>query len=346
VGRWLSSFPDESVARSPRLALCAASAALLAPDLSGAERWVGAAANALALEDADAPQTLAGGVAMVRAASGRDGLRRMGRVAGQAGSLLGSESPWSGFCWLLQGVADHVAGERAKARSELTVGAGSSAMPMAQCLCLAQLAIMDGEDAAWDRAADRLTNASELVSTSWLGDEPHAALVFAVSAWIAGRRGRGDEAKRDLTRAIHVLDHFDGFMPWYEVETRLVIARASIGLADVLSARASLSRASRVLRRLPDAPGFHAWLDDGWAEIDEHGASALAGPASLTIAELRILRFLPTHLSFREIGERLHVSTNTVKTQAHSVYGKLGAASRSQAVAEASALGLIEAAVV
>jgi LuxR family maltose regulon positive regulatory protein len=91
---------------------------------------------------------------------------------------------------------------------------------------------------------------------------------------------------------------------------------------------------------------FHRWLDDGWAEIDEHSASALSGPASLTIAELRILRFLPTHLSFREIGERLHVSTNTVKTQAHAVYGKLGVASRSEAVARASALGLIEAAVV
>jgi len=64
------------------------------------------------------------------------------------------------------------------------------------------------------------------------------------------------------------------------------------------------------------------------------------------MAELRVLRFLPTHLSFREIGERLHVSENTVKSQAHAVYAKLGASSRSQAVAQASALGLIDAAVI
>ena len=101
-----------------------------------------------------------------------------------------------------------------------------------------------------------------------------------------------------------------------------------------------------MLRRLPDAPELHSWLDAGWADVDEHSASALTGPASLTIAELRILRFLPTHLSFREIGERLQVSTNTVKTQAHAVYGKLGAASRSEAVTNANALGLIQASVV
>ena len=53
---------------------------------------------------------------------------------------------------------------------------------------------------------------------------------------------------------------------------------------------------------------------------------------SLTTAELRVLRFLPSHLSFREIAARLHVSANTVKTQAHAVYRKLDASSRSGAV--------------
>ena len=62
-----------------------------------------------------------------------------------------------------------------------------------------------------------------------------------------------------------------------------------------------------------------------------------AAPALLTTAELRILGYLPTHLSFREIADRLYVSANTVKTQAHAVYRKLDAASRSEAVARAHA---------
>jgi LuxR family maltose regulon positive regulatory protein len=68
----------------------------------------------------------------------------------------------------------------------------------------------------------------------------------------------------------------------------------------------------------------------------------LSGSAALTIAELRVLRFLPSHLSFPEIGLRLHVSTNTIKTQAHAVYRKLGVRSRSQAVMRASEIGLLE----
>ena len=65
--------------------------------------------------------------------------------------------------------------------------------------------------------------------------------------------------------------------------------------------------------------------------------------SGLTPAELRLLPMLSTHLSFKEIGERLHVSRNTIKTQAISVYRKLGVSSRSEAVALAEELGLVEA---
>jgi LuxR family maltose regulon positive regulatory protein len=55
---------------------------------------------------------------------------------------------------------------------------------------------------------------------------------------------------------------------------------------------------------------------------------------------LRLLPLLPTHLSFREIGERLYLSRNTVKTQVYSVYRKLGVSSRSDAVTRTHELGL------
>ena len=61
----------------------------------------------------------------------------------------------------------------------------------------------------------------------------------------------------------------------------------------------------------------------------------------LTRAELRLLPLLATHLSFREIGARLYVSRNTVKTQAISVYRKLGVSSRSDAIEHAVRLGLV-----
>jgi LuxR family maltose regulon positive regulatory protein len=65
--------------------------------------------------------------------------------------------------------------------------------------------------------------------------------------------------------------------------------------------------------------------------------------AALTTAESRLLPLLTTHLSFREIGERLYVSRNTVKSQAISVYRKLNASCRSEAVARAIEFGLVDA---
>jgi len=66
------------------------------------------------------------------------------------------------------------------------------------------------------------------------------------------------------------------------------------------------------------------------------------GGSGLTPAELRLLPLLSTHLSFREIGERLFVSRNTIKTQAISVYRKLGVSSRTQAIDRAVELGLLK----
>ena len=73
-------------------------------------------------------------------------------------------------------------------------------------------------------------------------------------------------------------------------------------------------------------------------EVAEIGAAGVG----LTPAELRLLPFLCTHLSFGEIGEKLYVSRNTIKTQAISVYRKLGVTSRSDAIDCAARLGLVD----
>jgi LuxR family maltose regulon positive regulatory protein len=52
---------------------------------------------------------------------------------------------------------------------------------------------------------------------------------------------------------------------------------------------------------------------------------------------------LCTRLSFPEIGEELFLSPNTVKSQAISIYRKLGVSNRSQAVTQSRGLGLLEA---
>ena len=68
----------------------------------------------------------------------------------------------------------------------------------------------------------------------------------------------------------------------------------------------------------------------------------LAGASALTAAELRLLPLLSTHLSAPEIAAELFLSLHTIKAQMRSIYRKLGASSRSQAIARARELGLLE----
>jgi LuxR family maltose regulon positive regulatory protein len=69
--------------------------------------------------------------------------------------------------------------------------------------------------------------------------------------------------------------------------------------------------------------------------------SSITLSVPLTTAELRVLRYLPTQLSFPEIAGGLFVSRHTIKTQALAVYHKLGVSSRTAAVDRARDLGLL-----
>jgi LuxR family transcriptional regulator, maltose regulon positive regulatory protein len=62
---------------------------------------------------------------------------------------------------------------------------------------------------------------------------------------------------------------------------------------------------------------------------------------ALTHGETRVLSYLPTNLSAREIAGELYLSVNTVKTHQRHLYQKLGARSRTEAVGQARALGLL-----
>ncbi len=66
-----------------------------------------------------------------------------------------------------------------------------------------------------------------------------------------------------------------------------------------------------------------------------------AAELGITPRELEILQAMADGLSNREIGERLFVSENTVKTHAGRLFSKLSAQRRTQAVQLAKEAGLI-----
>jgi two-component system nitrate/nitrite response regulator NarL len=68
-------------------------------------------------------------------------------------------------------------------------------------------------------------------------------------------------------------------------------------------------------------------------------APVLAEP--LTPREGEVLQLLAEGLTNRRIGERLGISEHTAKFHVNAILGKLGASSRSEAVAQATRLGLV-----
>jgi LuxR family maltose regulon positive regulatory protein len=75
--------------------------------------------------------------------------------------------------------------------------------------------------------------------------------------------------------------------------------------------------------------------------LDEKSSEPPRLVAELSERETEVLRYLPTMLNASEIAVELHVSVNTVKAHLRSIYRKLGAARRREAVVRARALRLL-----
>ena len=332
---WLGRFSDEDITGHPALALAAAHSQLARGRGDLAAHWSAAAASAAA---PSAP--VEAGLAMLRAALANDGIVRMRHDAAAAYALEPDTSPWRSLCCLLTGTADLLLGRPDDAVRELEQGARRAAVaaPDAHALCLTQLAVLALTEDDWEAAAALITRARAQVDRHGLAGSATVALVFAASAVVRAQRGRVDEARSDLDAALRLQAMLIDFAPWYEIELRVLVARAAIRLSDVNVAKTALVEASRLMRLAPEAATLQAWLQEAWARHDAFG-----GPSAvLTTAELRIMRYLPTHLSFREIAAREYVSSNTVKSQANAVYRKLNVSCRSEAVTRAQAIGLLD----
>jgi LuxR family transcriptional regulator, maltose regulon positive regulatory protein len=142
-----------------------------------------------------------------------------------------------------------------------------------------------------------------------------------------------------VVRDGHLDDHVSSSLV-YAVAARVALRRGDAPAARQHLARAVLGQARDVVHLRPDLGNLPAQVEE-LRSVLEVAREALPGSSSLSTAELRLVPWLSTHLSFREIGERLYVSQHTVKTQAISVYRKLGASSRSEAVQRLQEIGLL-----
>jgi LuxR family maltose regulon positive regulatory protein len=152
-----------------------------------------------------------------------------------------------------------------------------------------------------------------------------------------------DKARRQIAVAETVVPGLTYVLPWLAVQVRVELGHAYITLRDRDAAMRALAEVREIVAVKPKLGVLNREVDAFAEEVEAMPAPASSRSSGLTAAELRLLPLLSTHLSFREIGERLYVSRNTIKTQAISVYRKLGVSSRSEAIDRAAELGLVEA---
>ena len=207
----------------------------------------------------------------------------------------------------------------------------------------AQLADLDMDHGRWDSAEQRVRQALATIEAHRTEDYPTSALGYAAAARLALHTHDHARTVDLLTRGMRARTFSTYAFPTLAVRVRLRLARTSWATADVAAVRHLLREIDDVLLRRPALGVLVDEVADLRKSFDAAGhatASTVPGPP-LTPAELRLLPYLQTHLTIREIGERLFVSRNTASSEIGSIYRKLGVSSRSAAVERAVDRGLL-----
>ena len=309
---------------------------------SAAERWAAAAERVSSAGTLPDGSTMESTLAYLRAILSRDGVDEMRRDAQIAWEGLSPASPYRATMLHTEGISYLVQGDHDRADPILAhafdVATGANALPLA-ALILAERCIVAAQRDRWAEVATLAQRAVAIVEAGRFEDYWTSALVYAWAARAALHRGDIPKARYYVGRAARLRPLLTYALPVVSVQALLELARAYIALADPGGSAAVLGQVQEILQQRPDLGVLPKLAEELQSKLAKIKAVAV-GASSLTAAELRLLPLLSTHLSFREIGERLHLSSNTVKTQAYSVYRKLGVSSRSGAVTRTRELGL------
>jgi LuxR family transcriptional regulator, maltose regulon positive regulatory protein len=184
-----------------------------------------------------------------------------------------------------------------------------------------------------DRAADLLAD---------IADCPERTLLVARAELAAGR------PEKVPVLLAEVCATPDDRRRWFEATA--LSARAAAEVGDLAGARRALGEVAAAARR---EGAVRTFLEEGFDLLDPTAVPATTPAASLrpnghvgvieplSERELSVLRYLPSRLSNREIGDELYVSLNTVKSHLKTIYRKLDVERRDDAVRRARQMGLI-----
>jgi LuxR family maltose regulon positive regulatory protein len=121
----------------------------------------------------------------------------------------------------------------------------------------------------------------------------------------------------------------------------LALAPVQTALGDRAGGRAALAEARAILEAFPDGGIIPELLERQERKLRARKPREGRLDGELTERELDVLHLLEGELSTRKIAQSLYVAPSTIRTQVKSIYRKLGVSTRSAAVDEGHARGLI-----
>jgi LuxR family transcriptional regulator, maltose regulon positive regulatory protein len=256
------------------------------------------------------------------------------RKLAEAGVVRPAAQALQGLACVLSGDLD---GGDAFFEEAFRVG-GNVGVPDALAAILAERALVAMARNQWSQAEVFAGQARAILRQVGMED----ALICAVQARVALHRGDVAAAGQELVTAQRARPRLTYAQSHLAVQARLELARVHLALGDIAAARTLTREIDDVIKHRPGLGTLVGEAQALRARLSKERTPSTRGASSLTTAELRVLPLLATHLSFPEIGAELFLSPNTIKSQAVSLYRKLGVATRSQAVARSRELALLD----
>ncbi len=328
--RWLSGCSEEQIESAPSLALAAASVCMRMGELEKAQRY-GAAAGAANAETTNEVLTF-------RSALAPRGVRQMlsdGELVCEARRTASARCRLEGA--LAVGTAHLLLGRPGVAadtlRASLVLSRGRPDLAHVRIQCLGYLAFAAARTDDWSIARKAAQEAAALSAEAGLDDALPGGIALTARALVLAHDGHLERAGAELARARRVRNLFGGTR-WMQADINIHWGNLSLDTGDRLAAQEHIDVARAALAGYEDPGMLVCRLED----LERRRCSLT--DLHITRAEVRVLPFLPTHLSIKEIAAQLFVSPATVKTHVSSVYAKLDASTRSEAVARMHELGL------
>jgi LuxR family maltose regulon positive regulatory protein len=345
VLRWVRTLPEDQLDQHPVLAAAAAAAAMLAGGHTLERRQLLQLADRAGSQAERVDPYVETGARLVRAATVDrgvaqavlDGRRAVELAQVDAHEILTGALAAYAHALFFAGELDEASEVAARALEHPTIARHVPSLVVAYST-LAFAAVESRRLGSARAHAEQAKAAVGRIGTSrsWLGGNASCALGVVLAA-----EGTLTEADHELAAAERFFA--DEVATVHHTWLLVLLARIRARRGRLIDAKATLRSARDALGELSDSGPVAALADTVAQELEAASDRAASGellePPS--DAELAVLRLLASNLSTREIAERLFLSEHTIRSHTRGLYRKLGVHTRSDAVARATALGLI-----